>query len=108
MKRKKKTRPVPPLPLDAREDEVVEWLTTYDLEERVAAGVSEIVEDRSDLDQLLQEALFQDNTAQLSMHLPPAMKAVLTKLARQRTTDATTLARLWIAGRLQQELKAHG
>jgi hypothetical protein len=27
------------------------------------------------------------------MRLPPTMKAVLSKLARQRTTDATTLAR---------------
>lgn len=106
MKKKKKTQPIPPLSPDATEDEVVEWLTTYDLDERVAAGVSEIVEDHSDLDQLLQEALFQDNTAQLNMHLPPAMKAVLNKLARQRTTDATTLARLWIAERLRQELKA--
>jgi hypothetical protein len=50
--------------------------------------------------------LFQDNTAQLNMRLPPAMKAVLSKLARQRTTDATTLARIWLAERLKQELKA--
>jgi hypothetical protein len=108
MKRKKKPRPIPPLSPEATEGEIVEWLTTYDLDERVAAGVSEIVEDRSDLDRLLQEALFQDNTAQLNMQLPPAMKAILKKLARQRTTDATTLARLWIAERLQQELKTAG
>ena len=108
MTRKKKVQAIPPLSPEATEGEIVEWLTTYDLEERVDAGVSEIVEDHSDLDRLLQEALFQDNTAQLSMHLPPAMKAVLKKLARQRTTDATTLARLWIAERLQQELKTAG
>jgi hypothetical protein len=40
------------------------------------------------------------------MRLPPAMKAVLSKLARQRTTDATTLARIWLAERLERELKA--
>jgi hypothetical protein len=108
MKRKKKPRPIPPLSPDATEDEIVGWLNTYDLDERVAAGVSEIVEDQSDLDQLLQEAMFQDNTAELNMHLPPAMKAILKKLARQRTTDVTTLARLWIAERLRQELKAQG
>jgi hypothetical protein len=34
------------------------------------------------------------------------MKAVLSKLACQRTTDATTLARIWLAERLKQELKA--
>ena len=54
----------------------------------------------------LHEAIFQDNTAQLNMRLPPAMKAVLSKLARERTTDATTLARIWLAERLEQELKA--
>jgi hypothetical protein len=30
----------------------VKWLTKYDLDERLAAGVSEIVEDRSDLDRI--------------------------------------------------------
>ena len=58
--------------------------------------LSEVVEDHSDLDEILREAIFQDNTAQLNMRLPPAMKAVLSKLARQRTTDATTLARIWL------------
>jgi hypothetical protein len=33
------------------------------------------------------------------------MKAVLSRLARQRTTDATTLARIWLAERLRQEIK---
>jgi hypothetical protein len=74
--------------------------------DRLDAGVSEVIEDHSDLDQVLREAIFQDNTAQLNMRLPPAMKAVLSKLARQRTTDATTLARIWLAERLEQELKA--
>jgi hypothetical protein len=32
-------------------------------------------------------------------------EAVLSKLARQRTTDITTLARIWLAERLEQELK---
>jgi hypothetical protein len=39
------------------------------------------------------------------MRIPAAMKALLGKLARQRTTDATTLARIWLAERLR-ELKA--
>jgi hypothetical protein len=67
--------------------------------------VSEVVEDHSDLDKVLGEAIFQDNTAQLNMRLPPAMKAVLSKLARQRTTDATTLARIWLAERLDGSSK---
>ena len=53
-----------------------------------------------------ERAIFQDNTAQLNMRLAPAMKAVLSQLARKRTTDATTLARIWLAERLEQELKA--
>jgi hypothetical protein len=40
------------------------------------------------------------------MRLPPAMKAVLNKLARRRTTDATTLAGICLAERLEQQLKA--
>jgi hypothetical protein len=34
------------------------------------------------------------------------MKAVVSKLARERTTDAITLAGIWLAERLERELKA--
>jgi hypothetical protein len=88
------------------DEEIIRWTKSHDVFDRVETGVSEIVADHSDLDQVLREAIFQDNTAQLNMRLPPAMKAVLSKLARQRTTDATTLARIWLAERLEQELKA--
>lgn len=103
---KGKKRAVPRLRKGASEKEIVRWARTHDVFDRLEAGVSELVEDHSDLDRILQEALFQDNSAQLNMRLPPAMKAVLSRLARQRTTDATTLARIWLAERLEQELKA--
>jgi len=88
------------------DEEIIRWTQSHDVFDRLEKGVSEVVEDHSDLDEVLREAIFQDNTAQLNMRLPPAMKAVLSKLARQRTTDATTLARIWLAERLEQELKA--
>ena len=88
------------------DEEIVRWTKAHDVFDRLETGVSEVVEDHSDLDEVLREAIFQDNTAQLNMRLPPAMKAVLSKLARQRTTDATTLARIWLAERLERELKA--
>jgi len=88
------------------DEEIIRWTKSHNVFDRLETGVSEIVEDHSDLDNVLREAIFQDNTAQLNMRLPPAMKAVLSKLARQRTTDATTLARIWLAERLEQELKA--
>ena len=88
------------------DEEIIRWTKSHDVFDRLAAGVSEVVEDHGDLDEVLREAIFQDNTAQLNMRLPPAMKAVLSKLARQRTTDATTLARIWLAERLERELKA--
>ena len=103
---KKRKRKIPALRKGASDAEIVRWVKTHDVFDRLEAGVSQLVEDHRDLDQALQEALFQDNTAQLNMRLPPAMKAVLSKLARQRTTDATTLARIWLAERLEQELKA--
>ncbi len=106
MKKKTRSSPIPPLRKGASDEEIVRWTTTHDVFDRLAAGVAEIVEDRRDLDQLLQDAVIQGNTAQLNMRIPPAMKAVLSRLARERTTDATTLARIWLAERLQQELKA--
>jgi hypothetical protein len=103
---KKTKRKVPRLSRNATDEEIVRWTKSHDVFDRLDAGVSEIVEDHSDLQQVLRDAIFQDNTAQLNMRLPPAMKAVLSKLARQRTTDATTLARIWLAERLERELKA--
>ena len=103
---KKKKRKISRLRSGAKDDEIIRWTKTHDVFDRLEAGVSEVIQDHSDLDQVLREAIFQDNTAQLNMRLPPAMKAVLSKLARQRTTDATTLARIWLAERLERELKA--
>ena len=103
---KKPKRKGPPLSRNATDEEIIRWTKSHDVVDRLEAGVSEIIEDHSDLDQVLRDAIFQDNTAQLNMRLPPAMKAVLNKLTRQRTTDATTLARIWLAERLERELKA--
>ena len=103
---KKTKRKAPRLTSRSTDEEIIRWTKSRDVFDRLEAGVSEVVEDHSDLDQALREAIFQDNTAQLNMRLPPAMKAVLSKLARQRTTDATTLARIWLAERLERELKA--
>ena len=94
------------LTIRSTDEEIVRWTKSHDIFDRLETGVSEVVDDHSDLDEVLREAIFQDNTAQLNMRLPPAMKAVLSKLARQRTTDATTLARIWLAERLERELKA--
>ena len=103
---KKPKRRGPRLTNKSSDQEIIRWTASHDVFDRLEKGVSEVVEDHSDLDEVLREAIFQDNTAQLNMRLPPAMKAVLTKLARQRTTDATTLARIWLAERLERELKA--
>ena len=103
---KKPKGKIPTLRRDTSDNEIIRWTKDHDIFARLEAGISEIVDDHSDLDKALHEAMFQDNTAQLNMRLPPAMKAVLSKLARQRTTDATTLARIWLAERLEQELKA--
>ena len=103
---KNKKRAIPPLPKGAGDKEIIRWAKTHDVFNRVDTRVSEVVDDHSDLDRILEEAVFQDNTAQLNMRIPPAMKAALSRLARERTTDATTLARMWLAKRLKRELKA--
>lgn len=103
---KKKRGKVLRLRKGATDEEIIRWSKNHDVFDRLEAGVSELIEDHGDLNQVLREAIFQDNTAQLNMRLPPAMKAVLSKLARQRTTDATTLARIWLAERLEREMKS--
>ena len=103
---KKTNRKAARLTSKSTDEQVIRWTKSHDVFDRLETGVSEVVEDHNDLDEVLREAIFQDNTAQLNMRLPPAMKAVLSKLARQRTTDATTLARIWLAERLERELKA--
>ena len=103
---KKTKRKASRLNRKSTDEEIIRWTKSHDVFDRLEAGESEVVEDHNDLDEVLREAIFQDNTAQLNMRLPPAMKAVLSKLARQRTTDATTLARIWLAERLERELKA--
>ena len=85
---KKLKRRISPLAKDATNDEIIRWTKSNDVFDRLEAGVSEVIEDHADLDAVLHEAIFQENTAQLNMRLPPAMKAVLSKLARERTTDA--------------------
>ena len=105
-KMKKKTKDVPVLRKGATEQEMIDWATTHDPFDRIEDGTSALVEDHSDLDELLLDALFQENKAQLNMRIPPAMKALLTKLARERTTDATTLGRIWLAERIRKELSS--
>ena len=102
---KKPKHKAPRLAIKSTDQEIIRWTDARDVFDRLEKGVSEVIDDHSDLNEVLREAIFQDNTAQLNMRLPPAMKAVLSKLARQRTTDATTLARIWLAERLERELK---
>jgi hypothetical protein len=108
MKATRRVRPVPRLEAGATDDEAARWAQRHDVFDRVARGVSEVVEDHRDLDRLLERALFEDNRAQLNMRVPRAMKAALGRLARERTTDTTTLARIWLAERLRQELRGRG
>jgi hypothetical protein len=82
---------------DASDHEIIRWTKSNDVFDGLEAGVSEMIENHTDLDAVLHEAIFQDNTAQLKMRLPSTVKAVLSKLARERTTAATILARIWLA-----------
>jgi hypothetical protein len=107
-KRKGRVHEIPALKEQASDDEVIRWVTTHDVAERLETGIAEVVEDRSELEALLDDALLQGNTTQLNMRIPRAMKAVLTRLAKERTTDATTLARIWLAERVRQETRSLG
>ena len=100
-----RNRRIPKLRKSASDAEVIDWTSKHDVFERLDADVAEIVDDHSDLELLLEDALSEDNTTQLNMRVPPALKVVLARLARERTTDATTLARIWLAERIREELR---
>jgi hypothetical protein len=69
---KKRKRKVPRLSRNATDEEIVRWTKSHDVFDRREAAVSEIIEDH--LDQVLRDAVFQDDTAQLNMRLPLAME----------------------------------
>lgn len=93
------TKTIPLLSPDATDDEIIAWTETYDLGTRLDSGISEVVEihpGRTD----------EQHTAQLTLRVPFSMKTAIQSLAKQRTTSAASLARTWLAERLQQELDA--
>ena len=102
MKRKKQIRP---LRQNASDQEIVRFFNEHDPEDLERAGLVAVDEDRSDLEELLQRYLSEPNDAQLNIHLPRSAKEVLKRLARRKTLEASTLARLWIIERLRQEIK---
>ena len=69
-KMKKTKRKASRLSRKSTDEEVIRWTKSHDVFDRLEKGVSEVVEDHSDLDEALREAIFQDNTAQLNMRLP--------------------------------------
>ena len=79
---KKPRRKISRLSRDASDNEIIRWTKSNDVFDRLEAGVSEIIENHTDLDAVLHEAIFQDNTAQLNMRLPPAMKGAQQARAR--------------------------
>jgi hypothetical protein len=67
---KKTKRKAPRLTSGSTDEQNIRWTKSHDVFDRLETGVSEVVEDHSDLDEALREAIFQDNTAQLNMRLP--------------------------------------
>jgi len=103
---KKRTKHIKPLRAEASDEEIVRFFTEHDPEELERAGLVAVEEDHSDLEELLQHYLSEPNDAQLNIRLPHSAKAMLKRIARQKTLDASTLARLWIVERLREEAKA--
>ncbi len=103
-KKRNKRKRIPVLGKNATDREIIKWATRHDPFDRLDAGISTVAGNHSDLDKLLDEFLFQENSAQLNMRVPRAMRTLLTKLAKERTTEATTLARIWLAERIRAEI----
>lgn len=103
--KKNKRCPIPSLSPEVSDEEIIHWVNTYDVVDRLKAGASEIVEDHSDLEAVLEQALEKGDSAQLTLRIPLVVKAILTRFARDRKTDVTTLARIWLVERIREEIK---
>lgn len=101
--KKEKPNPVTTASQRRRDKEIIRRTETYDVFQRLEAGVSHVGATQTDLNQFLQEAFGQGNTVQLNMRIPSAKKAFRSRLACQRI-DATTLPRIWLAERKQPEV----
>ena len=55
---KNKKRAAPPLRKGSSDQEIIRWVKARDVFDRLDAGVSQLVEDHSDLDRILEEAVF--------------------------------------------------
>ena len=55
---KKTKRRVSSLTSKSTDDEVIRWTKSHDIFDRLETGVSEIIEDHSDLDEVPREAIF--------------------------------------------------
>jgi hypothetical protein len=51
---KKTKRKIPSLRRDTSDNEIIRWTKDHDIFDRLDAGISEIVDDHSDLDKTLQ------------------------------------------------------
>jgi hypothetical protein len=101
-----KKRRIRALQPKASDQEIVRFFDQHDPEELERSGLVALDEDHSDLEELLQRYLLEPNDAQLNIHLPRSAKEVLKRLARRKTIEASTLARLWIIERLRREIEA--
>lgn len=103
----KKRKVIPELPADASDEETIDWLTRYDLEDRIRAGVTEIVEDETEEELLLLREIgareYNKYTVKLATRLPVKTAEALRELAKRHGTDAATLARIWLKQRIFQE-----
>ncbi len=88
----------------ASDEQIVQFLRSYDPEELVKAGILEIDQDHSDLEEALIQYLSEPNNARLILRLPPTAKRILEELARRKAVDASTLARIWVLDRMRKEI----
>lgn len=105
MTAKRKRVRIRPLRPGATEQEIVRFFRQHDPQALEEAGFVAVAEDREDLERLLQQYLSEPSQAQLNIRLPRSVKAMLTRIARRKTVDTSTLARIWIIERLRAEAR---
>ena len=87
----------------SKDVEIIRFLNSNDPEELERQGFMVRDSDRSDIDGMLRKYLSEPNNSQLNIRLPANAKRLLSRMADQKTIDASTLARIWIVERLRKE-----
>lgn len=87
----------------ANYQELANFFDRHDAIAFLKQGVSEFDPDRSDLDRMTTEYWNEASTKQLNIRIPVTAKRMIEMLAKRKTIQVSTLARMWVIESMRRE-----